>query len=49
MRGPLIVNAGSHQEDVFTCMPTFFDVKVTSEQREGYMIQVRSFFMCNIT
>ena len=49
MRGPFIVNAGSHQEDVFPCMPTFLDVKVTSEQREEYMIQVRSFFMCNIT
>ena len=34
MRGPFIVNAGSHQEDVFPCMPTFFDVKVISEQRE---------------
>ena len=49
MRGPFIVNAGSYQGDIFPCMPTFFDVKVTSEQREGYMIQVRSFFMCNIT
>ena len=49
MRGPFIVNAGSHQEDVFPCMPTFFDVKVTSEQREEYMIQVGSFFMCIIT
>ena len=44
MRGPFIVNAGPHQEDVFTCMPTFFYVKVTSEQREEFMIQVRSFF-----
>ena len=43
MRGPFIVNADSHQ-DVFTYMPTFFDVKVTSEPREEYMIQVRSFF-----